>query len=73
MRAPLAVAALVLAAPAAAAEPEPAAAGVTPELLEYLGQSAGIDVELADFMESRAARRAMKDAAKEQRKEDDHE
>jgi hypothetical protein len=75
VRAPLAAAALVLAFPAAAAEPEPApaAAPPDPELLEFLGESAGIDAELVLFMESHEARKAIKDAGKEDRKEDDHE
>ena len=75
MRAPLAAAALALALPASATEPAPAPATARPdpELLEFLGESAGIDPELALFMESREARKAMKDAGKEDRKEDDHE
>lgn len=74
MRAPIA-AALVLAWPATAAEPVPAPAPQPPdpELLEFIGESAGIDAELALFMESREARKAIKDAGKEDRKEDDHE
>jgi hypothetical protein len=75
VRAPLAAAALALALPASAAEPAPAPATVPPdpELLEFLGESAGIDPELALFMESREARKAMKDAGKQDGKEDDHE
>jgi hypothetical protein len=71
LRAPLA-AALVLAWPATAAEPVPAPAPPTPdpELLEFIGASAGIDAELALFMESREARKAIEDAVKEDRKED---
>jgi len=74
VRAPIA-AALVLAWPATAAEPVPAPAPLPPdpELLEFIGESAGIDAELALFMESREARKAIKDAGKEDRKEDDHE
>ena len=72
MRAPIA-AALVLAWPAAAAEPVPAPPPPDPELLEFIGESAGIDAELALFMESREARKAIKEAGKEDRKEDDHE
>jgi len=74
VRAPIA-AALVLAWPATAAEPIPAPAPQPPdpELLEFIGESAGIDAELALFMESREARKAIKDAGKEDRKEDDHE
>ena len=74
LRVPLA-AALVLAWPATTAEPEPAPATSPPEpeLLEFLGESAGVDTELALFMESREARKAIKDAGKEDRKEDDHE
>jgi hypothetical protein len=76
VRTPLAAAALVLALPASASATEPAPAPATPpdpELLEFLGDSAGIDPELALFMESREARKAMKDAGEEDRKEDDHE
>jgi hypothetical protein len=72
LRAPIA-AALVLAWPAAAAEPVPAPPPPDPELLEFIGESAGIDAELALFMESREARKAIKEAGKEDRKEDDHE
>jgi hypothetical protein len=75
VRAPIAAAALALALPASATEPAPTPAAAPPdaELLEFLGESAGIDPELALFMESREARKAMKDAAKEDPKEDDHE
>ena len=75
MRRPFLVTALMLAWPAASAEPEPKLSAVPPEpeLLEYLGESLGVDTELALFMESREAKRAIKDAAKEDPKEDDHE
>ncbi len=36
------------------------------ELLEYLGETAGMDPELVSFMESRQAKRAVKDAAKKE-------
>ena len=71
----LAAVALVLASPALAVEPQtaPPPSPPDPELLEFLGESAGVDPELALFMESREARKAMEKAAKEDRKEDDHE
>jgi hypothetical protein len=71
----LAAVALVLASPALAVEPQtaPPPSLPDPELLEFLGESAGVDPELALFMESREARKAMEKAAKEDRKEDDHE
>ena len=61
------VAALILAGPTAAVEP---AAGPAdpPELalLQFLGETSGLDPELMRFMESREARRAVKDAAKKE-------
>jgi hypothetical protein len=68
---PILAAALVLAGPAAAAEPalEPPDA----ELLEFLGDTGGVDPELLEFVMSRAAKPAPRDAAKEEPKEDDDE
>jgi hypothetical protein len=67
------VAAWLAAVPAVAGSPPP-----DPELLVFLGEMAGEDPEFVQFMESRAARRALKDAeerAREEakRKEDDDE
>jgi hypothetical protein len=69
MKRPHFISALVLALPAAAAEPpsEPP----DPEFLEFLGETAGLDPELAMFMESRQAQRAVKDAEKKAPEEDD--
>src|SRR5262245_55053974 len=63
---------LALAWPASAAVLEAAQATAPPdaELLEFLGESAGIDPELALFMETREARKAIKDAKKEDRHAD---
>ena len=71
MRSPLCVVALLVAWPAAAAEPPPDAPD--PEFLEYLGETAGLDPEIIRFMESRAAKRAVKDAAEKEPEEKDHE
>ena len=68
---PLAFVAALIAAAAAAAEE--ATAPPDPELLEFLGESAGEDPDMALFMETRAARRALKDAEKEEPKDDDDE
>jgi hypothetical protein len=71
MRRPILAAVLALAGPAVAqdAPPEPP----DPELLEFLGETAGLDQELVLFMESRAAKQALKDAGKEDPKEADDE
>ena len=58
----LCVAAVVLAC-AAAATGQPSDPP-DPEFLEFLGETAGMSPELAAFMESREAKRAVKDAAK---------
>ena len=71
MRSPLCFAALLVAWPAAAAEPPPDAPD--PEFLEYLGETAGLDPEIIRFMESRAAKRAVKDAAEKEPEEKDDE
>lgn len=73
VRCPLCIAALVLAWPAAASEPSsaPPPAAPDPEFLEFLGETAGMDPEVVKFMESRQAKRAVKDAAaKEPEKEE---
>lgn len=59
------VAALILAGPIAAVEPAAGPADPPePALLQFLGETSGLDPELMRFMESREARRAVKDAAK---------
>jgi hypothetical protein len=65
------VAALALAGPAAAVDPPPGPPDA--ELLEFLGESAGVDHELVQFMVSREAERALEEAAKKDPKEDDDE
>jgi len=74
MRRALILAALAAAGPAAA-EDTPAALP-DPELLEFLGEMAGADPFFVEFMSTREAKRALKDAEKgdeEERKEDDDE
>lgn len=71
MRRPLCITALVLALPAAAAEPPPEAP--EPEFLEFLGETAGMDPEIVGFMESREAKRAVKGAAEKEPEEKDDE
>jgi len=41
-----------------------------PELLEFLGEMGGENPELIEFMSTRQAHQALKDAEKEQTKED---
>jgi hypothetical protein len=64
-------AALAFAGPATATEPAPAPED--PEFLEFLGEMGDADPELLEFVESRMAKPASKDAAKELPKEDDDE
>ena len=71
MRRAFSVSALVLAWPAAAESPPPAPPD--PEFLEFLGETAGVDENLALFMESREAERVLKDTEKTASKEDDDE
>jgi hypothetical protein len=74
MRRATILAALGVAVPALAADPPPAPPD--PELLEFLGEIAGEDPYLVEFMGSRAGKRALKDAekdAEDERKEDDDE
>lgn len=74
MRRAAILAALAVAVPAAAEDPPPAPPD--PELLEFLGEIAGEDPYFVEFMSTRAAKRALKDAEKrdeEERKEDDDE
>jgi hypothetical protein len=58
------VAAWLAAVPAVAEAPPP-----DPELLVFLGEMAGEDPEFVQFMESREARRALRDAAERAREE----
>ncbi len=71
MRRPVVITALLVAWPALAADapPEPP----DPEFLEFLGETAGVDDEFIEFMDTREAERALKNAAKEVPKEDDDE
>lgn len=74
MRRATLLAALAVASPAIAEDPQPAPPD--PELLEFLGEMAGEDPYLVEFMGSRAGKRALKDAeddAEDERKEDDDE
>lgn len=57
------VAALILAGPIAVAEP---ADPPEPALLQFVGETSGLNPELMQFMESREARRAVKDAARKE-------
>ena len=69
----LLIAVLVIAWPAAASEPSAAPPSGTPdpEFLEFLGETAGMDPEVVKFMESREAKRAVKDAAAKEPDEED--
>ncbi len=71
MRCPRFLAAILLAGPAAAAEPpaEPPDA----EFLEFLGETAGEEEDFVLFMESAQAERALARAERETAKEDDDE
>jgi hypothetical protein len=71
VRRPLCITALVLAWPAAVADPPPDVPDA--EFLEFLGETAGLDPEIVRFMESREAKRAVKDAAEEKPEEEDDE
>jgi hypothetical protein len=74
MRRRIVAAALSLAWPAAVADtpPEPPDPELL-ELLEFLGETAGIEHELSLFMETYEAQRALKEAARQDPKEDDDE
>jgi hypothetical protein len=64
-RGALYMSALILAGVAAAEAPKSdTSAPPDPEFLEFLGETAGVSPELIGFMESREAKRAVKDAAK---------
>jgi hypothetical protein len=69
MRRPIVIAALVVAWPAAAADPLPEPPD--PEFLVFLGETMGVDDEFIEFMETRAAQQALKNAGKKVPKEDD--
>ena len=72
MRRPFCIVAILIAGPAAAENPPPVPPPTppSPELLEFLGESAGEDPELILFMSTRAARQALKDAETKESKED---
>jgi hypothetical protein len=71
MRPPFVIAALLVAAPVLAEDPPPASpAPPDPELLEFLGEMGGENPELIEFISTRQAHQALKDAEKEQPKED---
>jgi hypothetical protein len=61
------LAALAIASPAVAEDPPPAAPD--PELLEFLGEMAGEDPYFVEFMATRAAKRALKDAERDDAEE----
>ncbi len=74
MRRATLLAALAITSPAVAEDPP--TAPPDPELLEFLGEMAGEDPYFVEFMATRAAKRALKDAEKadeEEPKEDDDE
>jgi hypothetical protein len=74
MRRATLLAALAIASPAVADDPQPVPPD--PELLEFLGEMAGEDPYFVAFMSTHAAKRALKDAEKddeEESKEDDDE
>jgi len=71
MRRPIFIVALLVAAPALAEEPPPAPiAPPDPELLEFLGEIGGENPDLIQFVSTREAQRALKNAEKEKSKED---
>lgn len=64
MRGTFCIAAMLLAGQPAAPEPSPEQAGkLEAEFLEFLGETADINSEIIGFMDSREAKRAMKEAA----------
>jgi hypothetical protein len=67
MRRATLLAALAIASPAVAEDPPPAAPD--PELLEFLGEMAGEDPYFVEFMATRAAKRALKDAERDDAEE----
>lgn len=71
MRQPFIIAALLVAAPALAKEPQPVSpAPPDPEFLEFLGEIGGETPQLILFMSTPEAQQALEDAAKEKSKED---
>jgi hypothetical protein len=66
--------ALALALPAAAEEPKaPPPPAPDPELLVFLGETGGVDVDLILYMNTHDAKKALKQAEKKDPKEDPHE
>jgi hypothetical protein len=71
MRPPFIIAALLVSAPALAQDPQPVTpAPPDPELLEFLGEIGGENPELIQFISTHEAQQALKDAEKEEAKED---
>jgi hypothetical protein len=70
---PLIVTALALVLPATAAATETTPPPPDPELLEFLGEIGGEDPGLIVYMDTREAKKALKQAAKDPAKEDSHE
>jgi hypothetical protein len=74
VRKTLVAAALGLAWPAGAEEPHaPPPAPPDPEMLVFLGETGGEDAELVLYMDTRDAKKALRQAGKEEPKEDHHE
>ena len=71
MRRPVVITALFVAWPVAAADPPPEPPD--PEFLEFLGETMGVDDEFIEFMETREAEQALKNAGEKVPKEDDDE
>jgi hypothetical protein len=65
--------ALALALPAAAEEPPATPAPPDPEFLVFLGETGGEDADLIFYMDTREAKKALKQAEQEDPKEDHHE
>lgn len=74
MQKPLMVTALALALPVAAEEPVAAPpAPPDAEFLEFLGEIGGEDTEFIFYVDTREAKKALKQAAKDSTKDDSHE
>jgi hypothetical protein len=65
--------ALALALPAAADEPHATPPAPDPEFLVFLGETGGEDADLILYMDTHEAKKALKQAEKEDPKEDHHE
>jgi hypothetical protein len=73
MQKSLVAAALALALPAAAEEPHAAPPAPDLELLVFLGETGGEDADLIFYMDTHEAKKALKQAEKEDPREDHHE